>query len=175
MRTRKQVRARVKCHTTRHTPPVLDEFTKRLQRLLIIGRHGGIPHAHAPLPLSANDVPSVRRKTHVSTRLGLIGTCGALGAVHAVQEFGRVLGEGVNDVVGVTAGAEKHQLPVVRELEFAPGRHAGGVGEGGEVGVVRDGEGCEGLLVVVAEVVQHYATAGVGGDSEDDAAGIKGG
>ena len=66
-------------------------------------------------------------------------------------------------------------FPVIAELELAPRGHAGRVGVLRQEAIVGKGECGEGLLVVVAEVVEEDRTGGLCGYGEDDARRVEGG
>jgi len=107
--------------------------------------------------MATDDITAVRGETHVSAGFGDGGIRRTTGAVDTVQELGGVFGEGVDYIVGMTSGSEKHMLSVVAEFELAPGGHARRIREAAQEAIVRHRECGERLLVVVAEVVKHYA------------------
>ena len=77
--------------------------------------------------------------------------------------------------MSLPARSDEHVFPVIAELEFAPRGHAGRVGVLRQEAVVSEGERGEGLLVVVAEIVEEDRAGGLCGYGEDDARRVEGG
>lgn len=80
----------------------------------------------------------------------------------------------IQDVMCIPLCSQQDPFPIVCEFQFRPFGHRGGVGEGLEIFVVFDSEGCKGAAVKVAGVKEVDTGVAVGGYGKDDAHGVKG-